>query len=582
MLADYEQCREDERSYHSTLALVYTIAVGFLGAFTTYVISAKESIAPLALALAPMIPYALFAYLIPVGLLTTLRNHHSRALERDMRLLVSQGNSMDKSWVTLATSVQSLRLRRVSRFGALNAVGYSIMVTAALTVFGACLVYLGTQLDSPQLRSLMFALYVPMTIAILTALYVGSQQGKALYEFARRDRDSSVTSSASKSLSYFALPRPSDLVKTPYFVLGIWGGCLLSEATGDGLWSRRMAAALVAFLVLEVLTYQARYQWNDIRGAAEDDKHPHRAHRKRLLTTGIALGPAMTISTATMGLKLFVAVTIAFGDWAGTRNPLLLSIAMIVVVGVSYEAARSRGWAALTLFIVTLGYPVRVLAGMLVIGARPEDNPALFWSLAVSAMAFGLATVSITWALEGLDARVQGRRGDLKPHIALCVSSAGNVPDTAHTLAKRGSRLSIWNVGFFLTVVALSFGALWGAADPPPHWSSRFVAATLVFAGIAMLQANSTKVRLGLTIVLSAVALVDLAVHGSGVALLIWCASITYFSIYTIFRGTSYAEMTTLLERASTSLQNLAHRAWGLFVGTATAAQANTGARPRD
>src|SRR3954454_25121570 len=64
--------------------------------------------------------------------------------------------------------------------------------------------------------------------------------------------------------SYLLLPRPKDTVKWWILPLGFGLGSLAAPA----LTSAQVVRALVVWALLELLIYQARYQWNDVRGFA--------------------------------------------------------------------------------------------------------------------------------------------------------------------------------------------------------------------------------------------------------------------------------------------------------------------------
>src|SRR3954467_4980906 len=77
---------------------------------------------------------------------------------------------------------------------------------------------------------------------------------------------------------YLLLPRPGDLVKA-----WIFPACfLLGVLAEEGASGREVLRAALVWAALELLLYQARYQWNDIRGFEADQRHPERAARGRL------------------------------------------------------------------------------------------------------------------------------------------------------------------------------------------------------------------------------------------------------------------------------------------------------------
>src|SRR4051794_4800997 len=62
--------------------------------------------------------------------------------------------------------------------------------------------------------------------------------------------------------SYLLLPRPGDLGKAVIVPVTF----ALGSAAVGGTTASRLSHGVLVWLVLEFLVYQARYQWNDIRG----------------------------------------------------------------------------------------------------------------------------------------------------------------------------------------------------------------------------------------------------------------------------------------------------------------------------
>lgn len=211
--------------------------------------------------------------------------------------------------------------------------------------------------------------------------------------------------------SYLLLPRPGDLVKAwifpSTFLLGI-----LSARDVSG---RELVRAMVIWFALELLIYQARYQWNDIRGFEADQRHPDRAARGRLPgppSRGREHKRASAL-VALARLAVVVALALALSP-LDLVAPLLILTAAVFGVAALYEALRSRAtgrsdrvpppvnggilaiWA-----VVGAGYAIRALAGF---GAAVDlfDSAWLPLTALVAAWAFGIAFVTSRWALEAL------------------------------------------------------------------------------------------------------------------------------------------------------------------------------------
>ena len=211
--------------------------------------------------------------------------------------------------------------------------------------------------------------------------------------------------------SYLLLPRPGDLVKAGIFPLTFALGVL----SAGGASGRDVLRAAVIWLALELLIYQARYQWNDIRGFEADQRHPDRVARGRLpgpLSRGKEhIRASALVALARLAVVAILAVALSSLDLAA---PLLILALAVFGVAALYEALRTRAtgrsdripppvtggilalWA-----VVGAGYAIRALVGF---GAAVDlfESPWLPLAALVAAWAFGIAFVTSRWALEAL------------------------------------------------------------------------------------------------------------------------------------------------------------------------------------
>jgi hypothetical protein len=218
--------------------------------------------------------------------------------------------------------------------------------------------------------------------------------------------------------SYLLLPRPGDLVKAWIFPACFAIGAL----AGGGVGSERLLRAAIVWIALELLIYQARYQWNDIRGFAADQRHPESASRGRLPGPSSRgrrhRGASALVIAARLALVGVLAAALPALDLGGVL--LVLTVA-VFGVALLYEALRTRATGvegqvpppvrptlvALWLFVGG-GYAVRGVAGLglaVDLGSRPWLAAAAL----VTMWSFGVAFVTSRWALEAL---AFGRRRD--------------------------------------------------------------------------------------------------------------------------------------------------------------------------
>jgi hypothetical protein len=313
--------------------------------------------------------------------------------------------------------------------------------------------------------------------------------------------------------SYLLLPRPSDAVKWWIFPAVF----LLGAAGAGGFTTQEPIRAGVVWLVLELLIYQARYQWNDIAGFAADQRHPDRAGRGRL-PGPVSRGRQRKIASASVSaVRLLAAATVGllFPQLHIEATNLVL-IGAVFAVAACYEQLKRRGtgWAseapprlrpAVVGLWVTVGggYAVRGLAG-LALAVDLTGRPALAAAAAAAMWAYGIAFVTSRWVLEGLAfARVeQGRlawscRPDQRrEHLLSLVRwlpdypalPAALAPRTWRPLAGRTSLSAPWNVATIVSGTCAGIAGL-ALAGPPRLGVAFGLSAAFALATILVLQA---------------------------------------------------------------------------------------------
>jgi hypothetical protein len=208
--------------------------------------------------------------------------------------------------------------------------------------------------------------------------------------------------------SYLLLPRPQDSVK--------WWILPLSFALGvlarGGVGGEQLLRAAAVWGVLELLVYQARYQWNDIRGFEADQRHPQGGARGRL--PGPAERGRAHIRASWAVVLLRLAATAAIAVVMNLAGELAVLTGAVFGVAVFYEALRSAATgrsdavppplrpAIVALWVVVgAGYAIRGVAGLaLALGLL--QRPALAAAATLTLWAFGIAFVTSRWALEAL------------------------------------------------------------------------------------------------------------------------------------------------------------------------------------
>src|SRR5947209_2938455 len=153
-----------------------------------------------------------------------------------------------------------------------------------------------------------------------------------------RDLDAPARQARQRSLtSYLLLPRPKDLGKG-WLLVATFGLGALAAGGADAHSALRV---LVVWPVLELLIYQARYQWNDIAGFEADQCHPDAATRGRLPGPPARARRHKLLSAAVAAARLLLALGIA-AAFASLHLLGLVSVLIVAVFGLAaaYEKAK--------------------------------------------------------------------------------------------------------------------------------------------------------------------------------------------------------------------------------------------------
>jgi hypothetical protein len=370
-------------------------------------------------------------------------------------------------------------------------------------------------------------------------------------------------------VSYLVVPRPQDLVK---ILLAPATYVVAAGAAGD---FDRLRDFLALWLALEFLVYHARYQWNDVRGLADDREHPARGLRARLPVgaTDADTRRNMRASLAVAGARIVAAVLV--GEALGLVQSVMLLIVAVFSIAVVYEALRARPPGRLRVdarprdiavwIVVGLGYAVRGGVGLALAGLT-ADRAAMAAGVAFFA-AFGSMYVLLSWALEATNscARIgehwtvrEGLRR--KPHISTLVRHLDGSPGSraafsatsewigreeprylgaAEVLNGRGRITAPWNIA--LLAAAASAGALGaqlaGVGAPP----AQAMTIALCFGGaVGLARSGGSRPRWG---VAAAVAVALEAVALSVEASPEWPVALPWLATaacYTALLATSY------------------------------------------
>jgi len=451
LLADYQALREDERGLSSVVVAAFSIAVTLIGVMAAAVTQTCEfskaqsctHVPDYILAASPIIPVALLAYITMLGINATLRSFYLRGLEEKLQAYTSEplmGELLPFSYTGMTIQAISLRRGRIS-FRILA----DLLFVAIIIIFGGYTSYVGFHVQ-PADQIAMAVVYGFGAGLLVWAVVQGTVRGRALFTQTAESfltdqedrrlpqpmRKQSEDDKGQRSLTaYLIFPRPEDWIKWV-----IIPGVFVVTAWSTGSFSR-WPTFLALWLILEYLIYNARYQWNDVRGVIEDQAEgngrlpvgPRQRHLRRNVAASLRIGL----------FRLVVAFVLA--AVLGLTAPILLLIVLVFTIAIAYEALRSPMPVPISQnpdildrlptrviaiwCVVGLGYGIRSGVGFLIGGIS-----AASWEFAVGValfVAFGIMFVAMTWALAATDYCLIGpgytwqwKPGVyVKPHIAL-------------------------------------------------------------------------------------------------------------------------------------------------------------------
>ena len=354
-----------------------------------------------------------------------------------------------------------------------------------------------------------------------------------------------------------------------------WGKALMAPAcfvaaacsTGHfGGWAR----FTVLWLVLELLIYQARYQWNDIAGVESDLRHPEAGARSRLPVGSTPQARRRSIGLSWLTAAARVLAALLVGWLTGLTGQVLVLAAAVFAIAGSYEllrASRYRHWTSVRVvavwLAVGLGYLVRGGLG-LSLGGLAAGSAAMVATL-VCLGAFGIMFVLLTWALEATSyctADDDGRwhaRPELavKPHLAALLrhvagplDGAGLPPGASRycggdRVLRGGSRLSApWNLAL---LAASASGGVSGAALARPHAAGTVAwivaAAAGLAGGVALARRRSSRGRWAVAAGWFLVVVAAGLVARPGLPVLAGVPWLVVAGLYCTFCGWSYRDL---------------------------------------
>lgn len=617
-LDELSACREEDRdslnqmiaaiaACMTALSVIFAVVSGFFSGsnidVTTAILCELITVAVL---------IAGFSYMISLGMISTLRFQRMRMLEREISKLVAKDGRV--GWVDLKSSVSSLNPKHQYMPATVLHYAGTILSILGFFVAGICFVLMFWNRCPRLTFVLLVFLVLPYALFVVASFIWSTNNSEEWYKSAEivgRKKIKGIKPSKERANAiglfvYLLYPRPQDAAKVVFIILGCVLGIVAEgrwELTADN-FSDVLLRMVGAWFIVDFLCYQARYQWNDILGAVDDEKNPMAKERGRLKAVCGELDLAKKVSAVFLLYKVAFAFTLGALFMDDAQPWFSLALTLILMLAVLYERTRRLHPEALKWIyvLVSLGYPLRLFAGYVCFADMVPTSfnlTSVIYCLVLLATAvYGFVFVSITWTLEGacfaqkqhLESPGKDAVGLLekyhKRHIValakvLCDRTGGSGDLLrVHPLSVRRPMSDPWNIAMAATLALLVLANLacsQGLIQRTPFLLMPIFGILAPFAW-CHLHPRSQKtliVASALLIVLDGLLLLQCfggnlseAVAEGTLHFAVVAIASGYFFVYIRFRVMSYEEMVALPKKISSAAKNVIAIFWSSLLGS--------------
>lgn len=403
LLAEMSECREDERNAQNQMVQVIATAGTILTLiFGVNFIPDLDNIPKnLLFHLSNLVFCTAVGFITVLGIGNVLRYHYLQRIEDNLFRLAPHCLDTKQQfihWMSFSAPITTRNPKNVK--GHYTWMHYMCYAVATICPIAFCGVMTIIQYLSLKARTVYDKLSVGLLIGFFScsmiAFFYCSFKAREMFEFAQKgsmrkvserlkiplveneenqesggksEETQEVSTGLLKAIFYFIYPKKKDLQKPLLIAIGFVSGIFLfNDVRPVGTALKQFA---VIFVAIDFLLYQARYQWNDIRGLAEDQE----AHKKDRLPKikGDKNDKLSVILSFVIIVVRIVSLVFVIAYYGGEMTfPLVVCSILIVVIAIGYEWARTKEKNGLVIFLVCFGYPLRFLVGLW--SAHPETE----------------------------------------------------------------------------------------------------------------------------------------------------------------------------------------------------------------
>lgn len=450
LIAELNDCREDERNTQNQILEVISVAGTILGILfsasylndeknkcitvfanignddTNYLykfcnmLNANVTYARIMFLFSLLIFCTAFAYIIVLGTNNILRYYYIQSLEDRLHELISNtpddnGRGSFLHWNAYNAPIITRNINHItSSHTALIHFSYSVATCCAILFSMTMVTSLFLEITPKKRFDYMTVLIIIILMLLTVFLFIrtsfkAEDVAKFAWEIAHENQKKRLEGNShdlygkSKSfkhtLLYLIYPKKQDWQKPIFIILGFMYGIILRDVTINPMYIWRLMFILVTF---DFLAYQARYQINDIRGLKEDKEA---GHNNRLLSNDINNpGHAIKLSFIVAFIKIITCIVITI-FWGGViRKTLLRSLIILFASTILYETARTKKKTYLIFILVGVGYPLRFLVGFFsVVSLESVMNSTQMACFVLALWAYGSFSSILAWTNEVIE-----------------------------------------------------------------------------------------------------------------------------------------------------------------------------------
>lgn len=491
IISEINDCREDERNARNMIFQVISTAGGIIGILTgasfisTEMIELKRGL----FILSGLVLCVGYAYTFSLGITNSLRFHYLRGLEDRLSSLLPTQTQNDNfiNWTSFSSPILTLNPKHIKQSFYTYAHYFSFsLATFFVIIFGLGMeAVLYVNIEEHNVLDVICATLFAVIMSFAVVVYIlACSKAKDMYDYAfntsvlqRKQRMRNIQQQLSteaknvhtrkfltqlKVIGYYIYPRIVDFQKPFLILLGFLVGCFFRNGaiitpTRDQLWH-----LFLVWFVVDFLVYQARYLWNDLYGMEGDIT----AEKKdRLPVHLIGEKNAILVALIVMILRLVLALVLIAFLPKGLRGSIFIISLMVFVIAFVYEYVSEHNKSNGVYFMVSFGYPLRLITGIL--AAWPQfgvtalnfgGSVVQISALIPTFIAFGLLgsySSVLSWTHKAIDQKKQSKKVH-KGYYEPLIAKIGDNVSFEYPLKEKCRLSDQWCLIFTCGVVMLS------------------------------------------------------------------------------------------------------------------------------